>query len=191
MTVTSRRVPRSLAARCVAIAAESGQPGSAASLTEAVADVETLAGDHEAAARMGAVGCDWFNANGQPHGVHEALLALSQVAAGQPVDIDRLASMAATRSGAIRALLDTALAAAHLRAGALEEAERNARSSIEFLATTDFLTFHANSALILGDILRATGRTAEADASFHLAQDLYEQKGSRVSVELVAARLAG
>jgi class 3 adenylate cyclase/tetratricopeptide (TPR) repeat protein len=181
---------RSLAARCVEIAAESGQRSSAASLTEVVADVETLAGDHEAAARMGAVGCDWFIANGQPHGVLEALLALSQVAAGQPVDVDRLAGMAATRSGAVRALLDTALAATHLRAGALEEAERDARSSIEFFATTDFLTFHANSALILGDVLRAAGRSDEAVTAFQLARDLYERKGSRVSVELVVARLA-
>jgi tetratricopeptide (TPR) repeat protein len=181
---------RSLAARCVEIAAESGQRSSAASLTEVVADVETLAGDHEAAARAGAVGCDWFIANGQPHGVLEALLALSQVAAGQPVDADRLARMASTKSGATRALLDTALAATHLRAGALEEAERDARSSIEFFATTDFLTFHANSAVILGDILRAAGRGDEAVVAFQLARDLYEQKGSRVSVELVAARFA-
>jgi class 3 adenylate cyclase/tetratricopeptide (TPR) repeat protein len=182
---------RSLAARCQEIAAESGQVSSVASLTEVGADVETLAGDHEAAARMGAVGCEWFIANAQPHGVLEALLAMSQVAAGQPVDVDRLASMAATRSGAVRALLDTALAAAHLRAGALEEAERDARRSIEFFATTDFLTFHANSAMILGDVLRAAGRSSEAEATFHLAKDLYQQKGSRVSVELVAARLAG
>jgi predicted negative regulator of RcsB-dependent stress response len=112
------------------------------------------------------------------------------VAADQPVDVDRLAGLAATRSGSTLALLDTALAAAHLRDGALEEAERDARSSIEFFATTDFLTFHANSAVVLGDVLRAAGRTAEAVAAFQLAKDLYEQKGSRVSVELVAARLA-
>jgi class 3 adenylate cyclase/tetratricopeptide (TPR) repeat protein len=181
---------RSLAARCQEIAAESGQLSSVASLTEVAADVETLAGDHDAAARIGAVGCDWFTANGQPHRILEALLALSQVAAGQPVDVDRLAGLAATRSGSDVALLDTALAAAHLRDGALEEAERHARRSTEFFATTDFLTFHANSAVILGDVLQATGRRPEAIVAFQLAKGLYERKGSRVSVELVEARLA-
>jgi class 3 adenylate cyclase/tetratricopeptide (TPR) repeat protein len=181
---------RSLAARCVEIAAESGHRSLAATLTEVAADVETLAGDFEAAARIGAVGCEWFVSMGQPNAILEALHALSQVAAGQPVDIERLAGMAAASNGAVRATLEAAMAAAHLDAGALAEAERDARSSVDFFATTDFITFHANSAVILGDVLRAAGRLAEADASFRLAHNLYEQKGSRVSVELAAARLA-
>ncbi len=50
------------------------------------------------------------------------------------------------------------MAAAHLAAGRLAEAERDARSAVDYFATTDFITFHANSALILGDVLRAAGR---------------------------------
>ncbi|MEA2673266.1 MAG: hypothetical protein QOI92_458, partial [Chloroflexota bacterium] len=86
---------RSLAARCREIAAESGQRSLAALLTEVAADMETLAGDHEAAERILAEGCSWFVAMGQPHMVLETLRALTQVAGGRPVDVERLARMAA------------------------------------------------------------------------------------------------
>ena len=48
---------RSLAARCLEIANESGQRTLAAVLTEVAADVETLAGEHAVAERMLAEGC--------------------------------------------------------------------------------------------------------------------------------------
>ena len=181
---------RSLAARCREIAAESGQRSWAATLTEVVADVETLAGDHAAAERILAEGCDWFVAMGESNVTLEALRGLASVAAGRPVDVERLAGMAAAKHGHARALLEAAIAGAHLNAGRLAEAERDARSAVDYYATTDFITFHANSSLILGDVLRAAGRRAEADAAFQTALDLYGQKGSLVSVKLTAARLA-
>jgi class 3 adenylate cyclase/tetratricopeptide (TPR) repeat protein len=181
---------RSLAARCIEIAVESGQRADAAALTEVAADVETLAGNHVAAERMLADGCDWYLATGKRHGVLEALHALTQVDCGQLVDVERLAAMAAGRPPETRALLEAAMAAAHLSAGRVAEAERDARSAVGYFATTDFITFHANSALILGDILRAAGRRSEADASFEQALDLYRQKGSLVSVKIAEARLA-
>jgi class 3 adenylate cyclase/tetratricopeptide (TPR) repeat protein len=181
---------RSLAARCLEIANESGLRTDAAALTEVAADVETLAGDHDAAERILAEGCDWFVAMGEPHATLEALHALSRVACQRPVDVERLAGMAAVKRGSARALLEAAMAGAHLSAGSLVEAERDARSAVGFFATTDFITFHADSALILGDVLRAAGRRAEADAAFQQALDLYGQKGSLVSVKTAAARLA-
>jgi class 3 adenylate cyclase/tetratricopeptide (TPR) repeat protein len=182
---------RSLAARCLGIANESGQRNEAAALNEVAADVETLAGDHEAAERMLAQGCDWFVAMGAPHATLEALHGLSQVAGGHTVDVERLAAIAAGRGPQSRALLQAAMAGAHLNAGHLVEAERDARSAVEFLATTDFITFHADSALILGDVLRAGGRREEADAAFLQALDLYRQKGSLVGVRIAESRLAG
>jgi class 3 adenylate cyclase/tetratricopeptide (TPR) repeat protein len=182
---------RSLAARCLEIANESGQRMEAAALNEVAADVETLAGDHEAAERMLAQGCDWFVAMGTPHATLEALHGFAQVAAGRTVDVERLASIAATRGPQTRALLEAAMASAHLNAGRLVEAERDARSAVEFLATTDLITFHADSALILGDVLRAAGRRDESDTTYRQALDLYRQKGSLVSVKTAAARLAG
>ncbi len=182
---------RSLAGRCLEIATESGQRIRAAALTEVAADVETLAGNHAAAERMLGEGCDWFVATGEPHPFLEALHALSQVAVGREVDVERLARIAAGQHGSGRALLQAAIASAHLNAGRLAEAERDARSAVGYFSTTDFITFHAESALILGDILRATGRRAEADAAFQRALDLYRQKGSLVGMKTAAARLAG
>jgi len=181
---------RSLAARCREIAAESGQRPWAATLTEVVADVETLAGDHAAAERILAEGCDWFVATGEPNVTLEALHGLANVASGRPIDVERLAGMAAARHGQARALLEAAVAGAHLNAGRLAEAERDARSAVDYYKTTDFITFHANSSLILGDVLRAAGRRAEADAAFQSALDLYGRKGSLVGVKIAEARLA-
>ena len=181
---------RSLAARCLEIATESGEQKLANTLKEVAADVETLAGRHDVAERMLAEACDWYVALGQRHANLEAFHAFAQLASGQPVDITRLTVMADEKGHETRALLHSAIAGAHLGAGDLAEAERHARSAVDYFASTDFITFHANSAVILGDILRAAGRRDEAEATFRQAQELYEQKGSRVSVELVAARLA-
>ena len=180
---------RPLAVRCREIAAESGQRADAAHLTEVAWDVETLAGDHVAAEAIIAAGCDQFAAMGQPHPMLESFRALSQVALRRAVDVDRLETMAAGKGQATRALLDGAIASAQLNAGSIEEAERNARRAVDYFATTDLITFHAEFALILGDVLRAAGRREEATAVFRLALDLFTQKGNLVGVTVTNARL--
>jgi class 3 adenylate cyclase/tetratricopeptide (TPR) repeat protein len=185
------QLARSLAARCVEIATESGNRNMATTLKEVAADVETLAGNHDAAERLLAEARDWFVAMGKPQATLEALHALSQVASRQPVDIAALVVMADENRLGQRALLQSAIAGAHLNTGALAEAEQSARSAIGFYATTDQITFHADTAVILGDILRAGGRRKEADAAFHQALDLYRQKGSSVGEQIALARLGG
>ena len=182
---------RSLAARCLEIANESGQRSEAATLTEVAADVETLAGDPAAAARILAEGCDWWLAMGKTQFVLEALRARAEIASGQSVDLERLAGMAERTSPHVRGLLEAAMAGGSLTAGRLAEAERHARSAVDYFATTDFITFHAESALILGDVLRAAGRRAEADTAYRAALDLFTQKGSVVGERIAAARLTG
>jgi hypothetical protein len=140
---------------------------------------------------MLAEGCAARVAMGAPNLSNEAHHALSRIACGLPVDGKRLAGLAATAGQPGRALLETAIAAAHLGAGALVEAERQARNAVEYFATTDFITFHADSVMILGDVLRAAGRTSEAEAEYGQALDLYRQKGSLVGEKAAAARLAG
>ena len=66
---------RSLAARCLEIAAESGQRAEAAVLAEVAWDVETLAGNHEAAERIVAEACDQFAAMGGRNPMLERCLA--------------------------------------------------------------------------------------------------------------------
>ncbi len=89
-----------------------------------------------------------------------------------------------------QALLHAAIAAAHLVAGRLVGGGGQARSAVDYFATTDMITFHANCAMMLGDVLRAAGRRAEANAVYQEARDLYSRKGSLVSVSLAEARLA-
>jgi class 3 adenylate cyclase/tetratricopeptide (TPR) repeat protein len=182
---------RPLATRCREIAAESGQRAEAAHLTEVVWDVETLAGDHEAAERIIAEGCAAFAAMGKPHPMLESFLALSQIALGRAVDVERLETMAADKRQATRALLEHAIAAAYLSSRRLAAAERCARSAVDYMAATDLITMHADASLQLGDILRAQGRHSEANEVFHRADDLYRRKGTLVGVAAVQERLAG
>jgi len=152
--------------------------------------VETLAGNHAAAERMLGEACDAFVAMGKPDPIHEALHALTQVDAGLPVDVARLVAMVDEQWVTIQALLHTAVAAAYRADGRLVEAERDARSAVDYFATTDMLTFHANSAMVLGDVLRAAGRAPEAGEAYGQALDLYRRKGSVVSAAMAQARLA-
>ncbi len=184
-------VARKLAVRCREIAVESGQRADAAHLSEVEWDVETLAGNHQAAETIIAEGCSQFAAMGRRHAMLEAFLALSQVSLSHDVDIETIEALAAENRQATRALLEAAMAGAHLNAGRIDEAERNARSAVDYFASTDLITFHAETALILGDVLRASGRRAEADAVFRGALDLFRQKGSDVGARNAAARLAG
>jgi class 3 adenylate cyclase/tetratricopeptide (TPR) repeat protein len=182
---------RPLAARCREIAAESGLRVEVAVMTEIAWDVETQAGDHEAAERIIAEGCAQFAAMGRPSPMLESFLALSQIARGSPVDIDRLTAIAAKETGWIRATRLRVVALARAMAGDLDEAETQARAAVEAFTSTDFLTFHADALLTLGDVLRTAGRRPEADAAFHEALDLFGRKGSIVGVRVAEARLAG
>ena len=182
---------RSYAARCIEISAQSGLLGDAHVLAEVAADVETLAGENNAAERILAEACDWFIARGRTQYILEALHAFTQVDCGQAVDIERLAGMVEGRAHETGAVLEMAMADAQRAAGRLVEAERDAHSAVEYFATTDFITFHAKSALVLGDVLRAAGQTSAADASFQQALDLYRRKGNLVGIGITEARLGG
>ena len=182
---------RSLAARAIEIADESGLRRDVISLAELPADVETLAGKHEAAELILREACDAFIAMGKPAALHEALHALTQVNAGLPVDVERLEGMLAGTYAATQALLHTAIAAARLAEGRLPEAELNARSAVDYFATTDMITFHANSCNRPGRRpSRGWSRAGSERTHSEQARDLYNRKGSVVSVEAAEARLA-
>ena len=182
---------RPLAARCQEIAAESGQRAEAAELTEVAWDVETLAGDHEAAERIIADGCERLAAMGEPNSVFERYLALSRLALGRAVDIDRLIEIAAKATGWQRANRLRVIALA--RAAAATWTRRRRRLGRRWRASpmTDLIMFHAEALLTLGDVLRSAGRASEAEEAFRQALDLYRQKGSLVGIETAEARLAG
>ena len=181
---------RPLAARCQAIAEESGQPWRAAFLAETAWDVEMLAGDYEAARRIIAEAFDRIAAMGQSNSVLEHCLAVSNIALGRTVDLDRFSEMTTAQNGWHRALLEGTLAAVHLDAAHFVEAERYARRAVDFFSETAFLNHRADSELILATVLRAAGRVEEAGAAFDRALDLYRRKGTLVSGRTPTARLA-
>jgi tetratricopeptide (TPR) repeat protein len=182
---------RPLAGRCREIAAESGERADVAGMTEIAWDVETLAGDHEAAEKIIAEGCDLYLAMGRPSPMLESFRALSQITRGRTVDIDRLTEISAKETGWIKANRLRVIALARVAAGDLDEAEAQARAAVDAFIATDFLTFHADALLTLGDVLRAAGRRPDADVAFQNALDLYRQKGSLVGERIAEARLAG
>ena len=182
---------RRLAARTLEIATESGRLSLAAVLSELEWDVETLAGNHEVAERVIADGCAQLTAIWGPDALHEGFLALSQVALGHPVDIDRLERITAEARGWVRALPESAIAVVHLAAGRIGDAERYARSAVDILATTELITWHAEAEMVLGDVLRTEGRREDADAAYERALDLFRQKGNLIGSRTAEARLAG
>ncbi len=182
---------RSLAARCQAIAAESGQRGEAAGLTEVAWEIETLASDHEAAASIALDGCQRFAAMGESNAMLERCLALSRLALGREVDADRLTEIAARSSGWLRSYRSRPLALARAAAGEPDAAVALARDAVDTLGTTDLVVFHAEALLTLGDVLRSAGRGPEADEAFRRAAEVYRQKGSLVGARIAEARLAG
>jgi len=180
---------RSLAARCREIADASGQRSRAAALAEVEADVERLAGNHDLTERILATSCDWFTAIDAPHVVLEALRGLALAAGGRQADVERLGGFARGLTDWTGALLHPAMASTHLSARRLDDAAREAHTAVDYIATTGFITFHADGRMIFGDVLRARGRDPEADASYRAALDLYRQKGSTIGVAIETARL--
>jgi DNA-binding SARP family transcriptional activator len=76
------------------------------------------------------------------------------------------------------------------RLGRLEEAEVHAREAVGHAEGRQYLGFHADALLVLAEVLRRTGRPAEAAEALEEAVALYERKGNVVSAAAARA-LAG
>ena len=66
------------------------------------------------------------------------------------------------------------------RLGRFEEAEREARETIELIEPTEWVPYRGMAWIDLGEVLRLSGRHDEAAEAFRTAEALYEQKGSTV-----------
>ena len=73
------------------------------------------------------------------------------------------------------------------RRGEHAEAERLARSAVEWVEPTDALEYKANALRDLAIVLSAAGKSDEAIAALKQAQPLYEEKGHTVGVARVEA----
>jgi class 3 adenylate cyclase/tetratricopeptide (TPR) repeat protein len=74
--------------------------------------------------------------------------------------------------------------------GAGEQAERLAREAVDLAARTDHLEEHADALMTLAEVLRRTGRAAEATPALREALRLYEQKGNTVLARRAREALA-
>ncbi len=80
-------------------------------------------------------------------------------------------------------------ALALLHAGSISDAERHARIAVTIGAATDYLAAYADSCRVLGEVLRAAGREAEAVEAFREAASTFERKGLTVLTERTRAAL--
>jgi tetratricopeptide (TPR) repeat protein len=75
------------------------------------------------------------------------------------------------------------------RRGELAAAEALVREAVAFAAESDFLVYHGDALLDLGEVLALAGRTDGSAAALEEAAALYERKGALLMVERAAARL--
>jgi tetratricopeptide (TPR) repeat protein len=75
------------------------------------------------------------------------------------------------------------------RQGALDEAERLARETVERVRRTDSVNRQADSLLALSEVLRIAGSQEEVLAVVHEAVRLYEAKGNVIAAERARALL--
>ena len=89
----------------------------------------------------------------------------------------------------MRAVLEAAIAEALVNDGRLVDAIRHARTAVQILAGTEVIWWHADMAMVLGNVLRAADRDDEADAAFREALDLCRRKGNLVGEQAALEQL--
>jgi class 3 adenylate cyclase/tetratricopeptide (TPR) repeat protein len=168
-----------------------------------IADIESLCGDHEAAAERLGLCCDRFAERGLGHLIDDLLVQQGRelALAGRYEEAEQVAIEAREH----RPLTDSdhgvqalwrqvaALVAAHR--GEHAEAERLAGEALTHIHTTDSPKFQGDAYCDLAEVLEAAGRRDEAVAAWHEALDRYERKqviplARRVRERLAAAQAA-
>ncbi len=74
------------------------------------------------------------------------------------------------------------------RVGRLEDAETAAREAVSHADATQFIDYHADALLVLGEVLRLAAKVGEAASALEGAARLFDQKGNIVSA--ARARIA-
>ena len=155
--------------------------------------VEMLAGNAAAAEAEFRAGYDIFEAMGEK-GILSTLAALLAEAVhrqGRDAEAERLTAVseeAATPDDAASQIAWRVTRAKVLaRRGVLAAAERLAAEAVEIAGRTDFLAMHGDALLALAEILRLSGREAEASETAGRAGEFYEAKGDLADLERAAA----
>ena len=160
-------------------------------------ELELLAGDPAAAAKLGEEGCRLLEQAGERSFLSTAAGYLGQAlyALGDLDSAENRASSAAELGASDDALTQTL--ARQVRAKVLakrhrhEEAEHLAREAISLAGTTDLLNVQADAYSDLADVLALAGEPEGVAAALEQALERYERKGNLVMAGRTRARLAG
>jgi tetratricopeptide (TPR) repeat protein len=158
-------------------------------------EVETLAGDLEAAAAAARESCKQLKALGDTgyRATAVALAAESLYALGRLDEAARetelAEELAAPDDRLSHGLWRQVRAKLAARAGRHAEAEALAREAVGLFATTDMVNDQAHATASLAEVLRQTGSNGEAATEFERAVELYESKGNVVAAERARAAL--
>jgi class 3 adenylate cyclase/tetratricopeptide (TPR) repeat protein len=179
-------------ARTLANAADQHARELGYSLDAWIAEIESLAGNHEAAAELYGCWRDFLAERGQNAGVttYSGVQARELCRLGRYAEAERLAAD-------VRSLDEenplwrqaAALVAAHR--GDYAEAERLAREALAWFQKTDSPRSLGDALSDLADVLAAAGKSAEAAAALQEAVELYERKGVIPLARRTRERLAG
>jgi tetratricopeptide (TPR) repeat protein len=147
-----------------------------------MAEIATLADDHEDASRRLTNVCEWLEASGQLGflSTYAPMLGRELCALGrydEAAEAARLGRQAVEEHDiGAQALWRQVQARVHASRGEHAEAEPLARAAVEMLTETDALPAQARAHSDLAGILDAAGRRDEAAAALHEALECYERK---------------
>ena len=161
-----------------------------------LAEISTLAGDHEDASNRLRVVCDWLDATEQLPFLETYLgrLGCSLCRLGRFDEAEQAAererSLEETLGGLVpNYLWRQVLARVHAHRGELAEAERLAREAVAASEQTDSLDDQCRVLWDLAEVLAAAGRLDEAEAAFEQALDRCRRKKNLALARQVRERL--
>jgi tetratricopeptide (TPR) repeat protein len=160
-----------------------------------IAEIESLAGDHDAAAERLRLWCEWRVEHNivAEIAAEEALRGRELSLAGRFEEAEQCAKKArdlGLEAPYAQAFWRQAAALAGSHRGDHAEAERLAREALVHANVTDSPALQADAYCDLAEVLEAAGRRDEAIAAWQEALDRYERKGIVPLARRVSERLA-
>jgi tetratricopeptide (TPR) repeat protein len=160
-----------------------------------IAEIESLCGNHAAAAENMSRAFDWERERGLSGNASYSLAWMSRELAlvGRYDEAEQCVAQAhehPAHSPICEAQWRQAAALVHAHRGEWAEAERLASEAVEKTRMTDTPRFQANAYCDLAEVLEAAGRRDEALAAGHEALELYDRKGIVPPARRVRERLA-
>jgi len=161
-----------------------------------LAEIATLAGDHETAVRYSRIYCKWLKTHHQHNNLStwaptlgRSLCALGRYEQAQPF-AQQGRVLGDQQDATTQALWRQVQALVLAHRGRHAEAESLAREAVAIMEPTDGLNLQGDALSDLADVLSADGRGNEAAAVLAQALDRYERKRNLAMVRRVRERLA-